>query len=609
MTQPAGPAPVRGSAARADRFQSIVHCAQWQAATHRDQRFFAFVDSGRQGLQERERLTYRDMDERARAIAGWLVRRGATDQPVLLLYPAGMDFFVAFLGCLYARALAVPSPLPQTEPRALDRAVAIIKDADVRLILTDAGNAGMLRDWLAAEGLSDRVGCAVVAGGTLPDVPAPAVPAAGPDLPAIDASTPAYLQYTSGSTTEPRGVVLTHGNLLHNSAAIRVVIGSPAAPTGAGWLPHYHDMGLIGLMLQPLYSGGNLVFCSPVSFVMRPVIWLQMISTYAAEFTVAPNFAYDWLHRNVTDAQLDGLDLSSLRWALNGAEPVRSATMTKVTERFAPIGFRPDVWSPGYGLAECTLLVTGTIVGTGATVRRFDRDALEDHRAVPTPDGVELVASGRPVSLDVRVVDPDTGGELPEGRVGEIWVRGGSVAPGYWQRSDAGRFGARLADGSGGFCCTDDLGFFLDGELYVTGRLGELIISNGRNIYPQDVEELIREAEPAASAAAAFAVDTGREELVLVQEVRTQRLDGMTPADFAGRVRGAITRTFAMPAVNVVLVGRGEVGRTTSGKIQRRRTRERFLAGELDVLHAELTPAVRELLAGAAPATGQEAGR
>jgi acyl-CoA synthetase (AMP-forming)/AMP-acid ligase II len=390
---------------------------------------------------------------------------------------------------------------------------------------------------------------------------------------------------------------------MHNSAEIRQVIGAPDCATGASWLPHYHDMGLIGMLLQPLFSRANLVFCSPVSFVMRPVLWLQMISRYGAGFTAGPNFAFDWLLRNVRDEQLDGLDLSSLRWALNGAEPVRSTTVHRINERFGRVGLRPDVWSPGYGLAECTLLVTGTPVGQGPTIRHFDRAALEDDRAVLVAphgageDSVELVASGCPISLDVRVVDPRTRQVLPDAEVGEIWVRGPSVARGYWQRSTGGNFDAVLSDGTTGFFRTDDLGFFLDGELFVTGRLGELIISNGRNIYPQDVEDCAREADPAVGTGAAFAVDTGREELVLVSELNDKRLGERTPDQVARLLRAHLTRTFAVQAVSVVIVGKGQVARTTSGKTQRRLMRERLLAGELLVVHEESTPAIRRLSA------------
>jgi acyl-CoA synthetase (AMP-forming)/AMP-acid ligase II len=576
-----------------------------------DERFYAFVDSGRNGLVEHERLTFRELDEGALAVAHWLTVMGATDSAVLLLYPAGLDFLVTFLGCLYARVIAVPSPLPSTEPRALERAVGIIKDADVRLVLTDDATAPLLHDWLRAEGLDTRVQCTVL-GERHGRKNLAAEAANAVDLPVIAGTTTAYLQYTSGSTSEPRGVVLTHDNLLHNSAEIRSVIGAPDNATGASWLPHYHDMGLIGMQLQPLFSRANLVFCSPVSFVMRPVLWLQMISQYGVGFTAGPNFAFDWLLRNVKDDALDGLDLSSLRWVLNGAEPVRSATLRKMSERFGSLGLRPDVWSPGYGLAECTLLVTGTPVGRGATIRHFDRSALEAHHAIPVPDdqgdleSVELVASGSPVTLDVRIVDAQTCQALPDREVGEIWVRGGSVTQGYWQRSISGSFDAALRDGAGGFFRTDDLGFLLDGELFVTGRLGELIISNGRNIYPQDVEESARDADPAVGAGAAFSVDTGREELVLVQELRQQQLGDRSPAELARSLKAHLTRTFAVQAVTVVLVDRGNVGRTTSGKTQRRLTRERFLAGQLEVVHAELTAGMRHLLAARAASRPDE---
>ncbi|MER5424550.1 fatty acyl-AMP ligase [Streptosporangium roseum] len=574
---------------------SFVERVRAQADRCGHERSYTFVEDRRGELTE-SRLTFAEIDTRARSTGAWLAGRRAADQTALLLYPAGLEFLTAFLGCLYSRVIAVPSPLPQTDPRALERAEGIIKDADVRFVLTDSANQAMLTRWLRDVGLDGAVEC--VATDTL-DLPGPeewAMPEIGPD-------TLAYMQYTSGSTSEPRGVMLTHANLLHNEEEIWRAIGSPEEGVGVGWLPHYHDMGLIGMLLQPIYAGGDLYFASPIAFVMRPALWMEMISRYRAGYTVAPNFAYEWCAGRVTDGQAAGLDLSSLRFALNGAEPVRTGTLRAMTGRFGAAGFSEKAWAPAYGMAEATLVVTATPLGHGPLIRRFDTDALERHEAVPAPDGVELVGCGRPISMTVRIVDPETHAVLPDGSVAEIWVRGASVARGYWQRAEASRdaFGGRTADGDGPFLRTGDLGFMLDGELYVTGRSKDVVIVNGRNLYPQDLEEAAREAHPSLGAAAAFGVEAGGEHVVLVQEVRRQRLGGASAGEVARLVQGELARLFGLPSMSVVLVERGGVGKTTSGKVQRSRTRDLLLGGSLPVVHAELTAAVAARAGQAGP--------
>ncbi|GAT65985.1 AMP-binding protein [Planomonospora sphaerica] len=599
---------------------SFVQRVRAQAARHGHERSYTFVED-RAGELSESRLTFAGLDARARSLGAWLARRRMEDRTVLLLHPAGLEFLAVFLGCLYSRAVAVPSPLPQTDPRALERAAGIIKDADIRLVLTDAAHHGPLTAWLREAGLDGTVECVATDALGLPGPEEWTEPEIGPD-------TLAYLQYTSGSTSEPRGVMITHANLLHNENEIWRAIGSPTEGVGVGWLPHYHDMGLIGMLLQPVYAGGDLYFASPVAFVMRPALWLEMISRYRAEYTVAPNFAYEWCAARVTDAQTAGLDLSSLKFALNGAEPVRTSTLRTMVRRFGPIGFGERVWAPAYGMAEATLVITATPVGRGPTIRRFDAAALERHEAVPAGTGVELVGCGRPVTMTVDVVDPETRERLGEGRVGEIWVRGGSVARGYWQRDEATgvAFAGRTASGEGPFLRTGDLGFLLDGELYVTGRIKDVIIVKGRNLYPQDLEEAARGVHPALGAAAAFGVEPedgpADEHVVVVQEVRRERLggsaghadgsghgggdgaagdardawDGDAVAGMARRVQGELARAFGVGSLSVVLVERGGVGRTTSGKIQRSRTRELLLTGLLPVVHAELAAAARDAL-------------
>ncbi|MEU3370455.1 fatty acyl-AMP ligase [Streptomyces sp. NPDC006660] len=580
---------------------SFAHCLREQAERLGDKRWFAFVDHRGDAMVETGRITFAELDRRARSLALRLGEEGVTDQAVLLLYPAGLPFLSAFFGCLYARSIAVPAPLPATDPRALERAEKIIQDTGARLILTDSAHVDALRRWLGTVGRAGTVECLATDTAQLPSGDA-WVP------PAVDEGTTAYVQYTSGSTGEPRGVVVSHGNLLHNSAAINTVIRSPESGSGAGWLPHYHDMGLVGQLLQPVYGGGNMVFTSPITFVARPLIWLRMIDEYRAAFTMAPNFAYEWLLRGTRDEDLKKLDISCLQWALNGAEPVRVSTLRKVVDRLGPIGFAPRAWAPAYGMAESTVLVTGSPRGLGPCVRRLDPAALERHEAVAAQlgaPGVELASSGRPVGADLRIVDPGSRTQLPAGRVGEIWVAGPSVAQGYWRQETATRdtFGARLDDGTGPFLRTGDLGFLLDDELFVTGRLKEMIILNGRNLYPQDIEEAGRDAHAATGAAAAFGVDTGREHVVLVQEADAKKLDGLSYAELGARVKKSVKAAAGAP-VSLFLVARNTVPRTTSGKIQRARTREDLLAGRIDPLYVDAHPEIRACLpAPSAPST------
>ncbi|MDJ1130482.1 fatty acyl-AMP ligase [Streptomyces iconiensis] len=585
---------------------SFVQRLQEQSAKYGNGRWFAFVEDRRGAVTETGRLSYAGLEQRARGLGAWLAEAGMTDSPVLLLYPAGLEFLNAFFGCLYARSVAVPGPLPATDPRALERAEKIIRDAGIRLILTDASNEDCLRQWLRRIGLDGRVGCASTEGARLP------VHRNWSD-PAVNGQTTAYLQYTSGSTSEPKGVEIKHANLMHNSRQINTVLGSPRTGTGAGWLPHYHDMGLVGQFLQPLYSGGNLVFSSPITFVARPVIWLQMISRYRAGFTMGPNFAYEWLVRGAREEDLASLDISCLEWALNGAEPVRASTLRKVSERFGPIGFRPRTWAPAYGMAESTVLVTGNRRGQGPRTGHFDPTMLERHRAVPVRggpgSGVELVSSGSAVDADLRIVDHESRAVLQDGQVGEIWVASESVAQGYWKNEAATEetFQACLADGTGPFLRTGDLGFLDDGSLFITGRLKELIIFNGRNLYPQDIEEAGRGAHPAAGPAAAFGVDTGREHIVLVQEIYDQKLDGLSCGAVASQIRRAAEIAAGAP-VSLFLVPRNSVLRTTSGKIRRQRIRELLLSRKIKPLRVEAPPSIRSLTpecSGSGTSTGR----
>jgi len=544
-----------------------------------------------------ERLSYADLDAAARSLAVRLRSHGAQGQPVLLLHPQGPEFLKAFVGCLYAGAIAVPAPLPGDRGERLHRVSGIIKDTGARLVLTDAASAAEVSLWLAMETRAEAVVLASDVVGATSAAQDWEPPATGPD-------DLAFLQYTSGSTTRPRGVMVSHRNLLANEAAIGRALGTSSADRFGSWLPHYHDMGLIAHLLHPLWLGSASVQMSATAFVKRPVNWLRMISEHGVTVGGGPNFCYDLCLRRVTDAQLAGLDLSGWRLALNGAEPVRADTLDAFAARFAAAGLRPGSMYPAYGLAEATLVVSGTTPGAPYRHRAVDPAALErDELRAPAPGEASrtLVSSG-PVDqdFDLRIVDPVSGSPLPGGRVGEIWLRGDSVAQGYWRRPSetAHTFHAVLAGGDSGFLRTGDLGVVEDGELYVTGRLKDVIILNGRNIYPQDVEWAVREIDPAlgAGGGAVFTVDADREQLVIVHEVRVPHTDTARLQDLTCRIQTLAGRDFDVPVGNVVLVRPGTLRRTTSGKIQRALMRKLFLRGGLSSLHEVLDPAVRALV-------------
>ncbi|MEU6281736.1 fatty acyl-AMP ligase [Streptomyces sp. NPDC047028] len=542
-----------------------------------------------------ERLTYGELDRAGRRIARALRAHGMTGRPVLLMYPGSLEFLKAFTGCLYSGAVAVPAPLPEGNTKGrLGRSSAMLRDCGAKVVLTDRASAPDVALWLATEGCADDVVC--VASDALPDTDeAWEPPATGPD-------DLAFLQYTSGSVSEPRGVMVTHRNLLANQAALQRVLDTTSADRFGGWLPLYHDMGLIAHLLHPLWLGSASVMMSPTAFIKRPVRWLQAIDEYGVTIGGGPNFCYDLALRRVTDAALARLDLSRWRLALNGAEPVRADTLDAFARRFAAAGLAAEAMYPCYGLAEATLVVSGGVRGEAYRRRDADAAALARDVVAPAEAGREsrtLVSSGRVTDFDVRVVDPVGYRELPEGAVGEIWLRGDSVAAGYYGKPEEteATFRGVLDTGEDGFLRTGDLGVLDDGQLYVTGRLKEVVILNGRNVYPQDVEYAVKALHPAlaAGSGAAFSVEAGREQLVLVQEVRGEQLDGPRLRELAQRIQELIGKEFHVPAGNVLLVRPGTVRRTTSGKVQRTLMRREFLAGEVHGEYEVFDPAVRAL--------------
>jgi acyl-CoA synthetase (AMP-forming)/AMP-acid ligase II/acyl carrier protein len=576
--------------------QSVGELLEQRAAERPDQPALVFVaDAGEAGGHE-VTWTYADLDRRARAVAAEVSRRASPGDRAVLVFPPGLDFIAAYFGCLYAGVLPAPATYPKPR-RPLARLDAIVADCAPKLALTTADTLRTMQldqqapavralTWIAA----DRCG----------DAPASFQPVER------SASDPAFLQYTSGSTSQPRGVVVTHGNLLHNLELIRQGFGLPEVsaqqpgerpPTGVFWLPAYHDMGLIGGILSPLFVGGTTHLLAPATFLQRPMAWLETLSRTKAAVSGAPNFAYELCTRKSTEAERRALDLGHWRLAFCGAEPIDADGLDNFAGAFAPAGFRRDAFYPCYGLAEATLMVTGG-AGSGAPrVVHADRGQLAAHKLVPAqagPAAQKLVSCGRALGdQDVLVVDPESAKPQAAGVIGEIWVRGSSVAAGYWNHSEELRatFGARTADGRGPFLRTGDLGALLDGELFVAGRLKDLIIVRGRNLYPQDIERTVEQAHEAVENGAAFSVgDPGHEELVVVHQVsRERRKDDMNAVMRA--IRAAIVEEHEVDPQAIVLLRPASLPMTSSGKVQRGRCREMYLAGELQELDRWTRPA------------------
>jgi amino acid adenylation domain-containing protein len=523
-------------------------------------------------------LTYAQLDERARSVAVELGRQADPGGRALLLHSPGVDYIVAFFACLYARLIAVPAYPPSQREigRAMPRLRAIIADCAPAVALCGASFAAAAAEIAVRDEIfgglrwvpTDGPGLAAASDWTAPEP---------------DPDDPAFIQYTSGSTASPRGVVLSHANLLHNLELIRRTFGQHRESVGCSWLPPYHDMGLIGGVLEPVYAGFPMVLMSPAAFVRDPAQWLRAISRHGVTTSGAPNFAYDLCVAKLRATDLSDVDLHSWRLAFSGAEPVRAATMRAFADGFAPLGFRYEAFHPCYGLAEATLLVSG---GTraGPVVRRFAAGDLAEGRARLDDVGRELVGCGTSAGdQELYVVDPESAMRCEPGAVGEIWVRGPSVARGYW-RSEADPFGGALASGERGFLRTGDLGFFCDGELFVTGRRKDLVIVRGRNHHPHDIERTVAASHDALlSIGAVFTVEfDGEDRVVCVHEVHRHAADAELPA-IAERARTAVAVEHGIAVHVVVLVRQASVPRTSSGKVQRGLCRERYLSAALDV--------------------------
>ncbi|MCB1741758.1 MAG: SDR family NAD(P)-dependent oxidoreductase [Gammaproteobacteria bacterium] len=568
---------------------SFISVPRWRAEHQGDHPAFIFLADGE---REVRRLTYAEMDYQARSVAAWLQSRELVGERVLLLYPPGLDFVIGFLGCLYAGSVAVPAYPPH--PRRADpRLTAIMDDCRPGAALCVQSDRALLDRLLADRQL------ALLATDDVADLGE--ARADGWQEPRCAPDTLAYLQYTSGSTGEPKGVMVTHGNLLHQAEYLLSICRYDSSSVHVSWQPFFHDMGLVGSLVEPVYSGALAVIMSPAAFLRNPIRWLQAISKYRGTGVTAPNFAFDLCVTGTTPAQREGLDLSSWEGAWNGAEPIRADVLDRFSEVYEPYGFRRRTHLPSYGMAETTLCVTASRLDRLPLIASFEQEALEQNQVVPcasdATSATRLVGSGLVGGgLDVAIVDPDTLVRCPDNRIGEIWVAGDSVAQGYWQRPDLteATFHARISDSNEGpYLRTGDLGFLHDGELFVTGRLKDMLIIRGRNLYPQDIELIAQQSHDAlqANTGAAFSVDVdGREVLALALEVKRTERNRVDADEVFEAVRRAVGEHFGVDAHWVGLVQPNRIPRTSSGKVMRRACRQQHLSGELPLL-AEWRPA------------------
>ena len=557
---------------------------QARALSTPDALAYAFL---RDGEVVSRTITYGELDTRARAIAVELATTMSPGDRAMLLYPAGIDFIEAFIGCLYAGVIAVPMspPLPARLRSAGPRLAATLRRADPRAVLTCSSSSyvravqTLLEDgaklrWIETDGIANQ-------GAARWRRPAE-----------LEPSEIAFLQFTSGSTATPKGVMVSHDNLLANTAMMLEVFEVTGSEVFCHWLPLFHDMGLIGCTLAPIRIGAPVYFMSPTDFLLRPIRWLKAMTRFRGTIAPAPNFSYDLCVRRTSEAERATLDLSSWKKALNGSEPVVEATLARFAEAFASVGFRRDSFRPCYGLAEATLLVSGiskaqeasALYVTRASVARGRVESARAHDL----DVVCLPASGRSAPRStVRVVDEATGRPCAEGEVGEIWVAGPHVAVGYWrdEATSEAVFGGRLPGISDRFLRTGDLGFLQGDRVFVSGRSKELIIQRGTNHYPHDIERTAETVEGVtAGSVAAFGVRTDDGELeqaVLLIEVQRRANNRESFESLADRVREEVTCVHGVSVLDVSLVRRGTIPRTSSGKTRRGAARDLYLANEI----------------------------
>ena len=569
---------------------TIVNVLLDRSAHQPQQRAYTFLADGE---TESGSCTYQELDLQARAIAVQLLTKIQPGDRALLVYPytAGLEFIAGFLGCLYAGVIAV-TDYPRQHIKSLSHYQNRIVDCQAAIALT-------------TQEFGDRVKKQLIANPDLAlklqALPWIATDKVDLDLaekwqqPKITADTLAFLQYTSGSTGQPKGVMITHGNIIHNSEVIYQAFGHHDRTKILMWLPMFHDMGLIGGVIHPLYTGLPAVLMSPIALAQKPFLWLQALSKYKITTSGGPNFAYDLLCQKITDEQRASLDLSSWEVAFSGAEPVRAETLAKFTELYQPCGFKKEAFYPCYGMAETTLFITGISPSESPTITYLDKNSLTEDKIVEVTanhSNAKAVVSCGYTRLgdEVIIVDPETKTKCESDRVGEIWTTSKGIGKGYWQREEQteSTFEATLANNPAKtYLRTGDLGFIKDRELYITGRIKDMMILWGRNHYPQHIEETVESSHPALrpNHGAAFSVEVnGEEQLVIAHEINRTDLRNLNAEEVIGAIRLAVGEQNLANVFAVALLKTGSIPKTSSGKIQRRACRSMFLEDSLNTV-------------------------
>ena len=539
-------------------------------------------------------ITQRSFSEllnRVKAVSVILQARAKPGSKVVLTYDPGLSFVEAILACFACGVVAVPIPTIQNV-RSVSRFKAVINDAGCHLVLTDANVMVKVKriaptlfeelpnvDWIQTDVIAANVN----------DSAANAVDYQPTDI-APDAL--AFLQYTSGSTGVPKGVMVGHNNIMSNQATIKQAFNHDHSERVVGWLPAYHDMGLIGNIFQTLYLGAHSILFAPMTFLMSPISWLRAVSEWKGTTSGAPSFAYELCTKRITDEEMYGLDLSSWKVAFNGAEPVRADVIDSFAKRFSAIGFRKESFYPCYGMAESTLFVSGGVPGQASTVLSLDKDRLKLNEVVEVPGSSYRQVSCGSASSEhaVAIASTDHEGQLlPDGQVGEIWVSGASVAQGYWNNPDLteATFQARAADGTGPYLRTGDLGFLRRNELFITGRIKDIIIVRGQNHYPTDIEATLTQNDELwlrEGCAAVFTIEKGVTRLVAVAEIQRTQLRQVSEAalkEISARARKAVSDQHGLQLYDFVLIRPATLSKTSSGKIQRTLCRSQYESGLL----------------------------
>ncbi|PSF39268.1 beta-ketoacyl synthase [Aphanothece hegewaldii CCALA 016] len=561
-------------------FSNLVDVLRYRATETPQKLAFTFLSDGESVSSS---LTYLQLDQQAQAIAFKLQQLKAQGERALLLYQPGLEFISAYFGCLYAGVIAVPAYPPRAN-RSFERLQAIVSDSVAQLALTTSSLVDTIEGRLTQSVTHENLHCV-----TTDEIDLDL--ALSWQETKITEDQLAFLQYTSGSTGTPKGVMVNHGNLIHNSRMINQCFQDTSESIAVSWLPPYHDMGLIGGILQPVYVGASQILMSPVAFLQRPSRWLETISRYRVTTTGGPNFAYDLCINQIPPEQRETLDLSSWTLAFSGAEPVRTQTLQNFVQAFGPYGFRAQSFYPCYGMAETTLLTSGGRKENPPIFKTFDSKGIEKNQVITqetdTPDSITLVGCGQIVEGKIRIVNPESLTLCSPDEIGEIWVSNDSVAQGYWNRPTQTKetFQAYIVDTQEGpFLRTGDLGFVQDGEIFVTGRLKDLIIIRGRNHYPQDIESTVEQSHPALreGCGAAFSLDVaGEEKLVITYEVKRSYLRKLDATEVTQAIVKAVLQTHELQTYAIVLLKTGSIPKTSSGKIQRHACKAEFLQNTL----------------------------